>query len=135
MSSDPNTRPSERFAGDTGTLDLEREATDLLEHAVGSEHGHAQRTLYRHGGVTIAMFAFREHATLPPHAVDGVVSVHVLRGRVTMTAGDSRFELVAAHLVRMTPKVTHDVSASSPSVVLIHIAQSAPETTGSDRKL
>lgn len=51
MSSDPNTRPSERFAGDTGTLDLEREATDLLEHAVGSEHGHAQRTLYRHGGV------------------------------------------------------------------------------------
>lgn len=120
-----STRPADRFAGDAASLDLDREAADLLERAAGSEHGHAQRTLYRHGGLTVAMFAFRAHAGLPAHAAGGVVSVQVLRGRVTMHAGDERFDLPAGRMLRMTPGITHDVTTEIPSVILLHVALSA----------
>ncbi|MFI4896776.1 MAG: cupin domain-containing protein [Phycisphaerales bacterium JB059] len=128
MTNEHTERPSVRFEGETGLLDLEQEAADLLERSVESPHGHAQRTLYRHAGATIAMFAFRAGAQLPPHAADGVVSVHVLRGHVTMQAGASRLELPAGQMLRLAPGVTHDVSASEPSVILTHIAstESAP---------
>lgn len=125
MTNEQNIRPSERFAGQTGVLDLEWEASDLLGRAIESEHGHTQRTLYRLGGATIAMFALREHAALPPHAADGVVSVHVLRGRVRVHAGGETFELEAGRLIRMTPGLEHDLHAEAPSVVLVHIARGA----------
>jgi quercetin dioxygenase-like cupin family protein len=123
MTDERHQRPSTRFEGEAGLLDLEQEATDLLERSVESPHGHAQRTLYRHAGATIAMFAFRAEAELPPHAADGVVSVQVLRGHVTMQAGASRFGLPAGQMVRLAPGVTHDVRASEPSVILTHIAR------------
>ncbi len=123
MTNEHAARPSARFEGEAGLLDLEHEASDLLEQSVGSRHGHAQHTLYRYAGVTIAMFALQENAALPRHAADGVVSVHVLRGQITINAGATRFDLPAGRLVRMEPRVAHDVRASTPSVILLHIAR------------
>lgn len=116
-------RPSERFSGEAAMIDLEREAASLLEQAGESSHGHAQKTLYRHGGVTVAMFALREGAGLPAHAADGVVCVQALRGRLVMRAGDARFELEPGGMVRMAPRVTHDLTAQTAGVALVHIAR------------
>ena len=130
MTNEHTTRPSARFEGEAGLLDLEQEASDLMEHSVGSKHGHAQRTLYRYAGVTIAMFALQENAALPRHAADGVVSVHVLRGQITINAGETRFDLAAGQLVRMEPRLAHDVCASMPSVILLHIARIETDARG-----
>ncbi len=117
------TRPSERFAGSAGFIDLDCEAAELLERAKSSPHARAERTLYRHQGVTIAMFAFQESASLPSHAADGVVSVQVLTGRVRIAAGDESFTLSRGQLLRMVPKLTHDLHAEDSSVVLVQIAR------------
>lgn len=120
-------RASERFLGDVGLIDLDQEAADLLERATHSQHGHAQRTLYRHSGSTIAMFAFRGAAGLPSHRADGVVSVQVLRGRIELNAGGECFELAPGRMVRMAPGLPHDLRAIAASVVLVHIARAVAE--------
>jgi len=124
MNDDSRTRPADRFSGAVGLIDLSSDAKELLERAAQSPHGHAQRTLYRHGGATIAMFAFRADSKLPPHAADGVVSLQVLSGQVRMIAGDDCLDLAAGHLVRMAPGCEHDLCAPVPSVVLLHVCRS-----------
>lgn len=115
-------RPSERFSGAAGVLDLDAVAADLLGATDADRHGRAQRTLYRFGGVSIAMFAFRAGASLPTHSTESVVSIHVLRGQVSMHAGSSRFELTAGQVLRLEPRTPHDLEAVAPSVILVHIA-------------
>lgn len=124
MTDEQHSRPSERFSGDAGVIDLQQEAADLLERAIQSAHGHAQRTLYRHQGTTIAMFALREGAALPPHAADGVVTVHVLRGHARMNVENRQLDVASGHLARLIPGTTHDLRAQVPLVVLVHIARS-----------
>lgn len=121
---DPTPRPSERFSGDAGVLDVRDIATELLGAADAERHGRSQRTLHRSGGVTIAMFAFRAGASLPKHAADAVVSIHVLHGEVSVTAGGRPFALREGQLLRLEPRTPHEVVAALPSVVLVHIAGS-----------
>ncbi len=129
MSGTPAARASERFSGASAMINLAHEAEELLGRAADSQNGHAQRALYRHGGKTIALFALIVDATLPPHAADGVVSVHVLRGRVVMNAGEARYDAPPGSLVRLKPKVVHDVRAEEDSVILVHISKAPPRGT------
>lgn len=119
---EPTQRPSERFSGSAGVIDIHGTAGELLASAEAGPHGRVQRTLYRGGGVTIAMFAFQAGAALPSHSAGAVVSVHVLHGRVSMVAGGDPFELRSGQLLRIEPRVTHEVLALDPSVILVHIA-------------
>lgn len=115
-------RPSDRFSGDAGLVELDRVADELLAAAEADGHGRAQRTLYRSGAVTIALFAFRAGASLPSHAAAAVITIEVRRGRVSMTAGGNAFDLRTGHLLRLAPRTPHDVRAAEPSVILVHIA-------------
>lgn len=116
------TPPSERFDPPSDRLRVGEVADELIAQAQASEHGRAQRTLYRHRGVTIAMFAFSDGGSLPSHAAAAVVSVHLVHGRVSMRAGEQAFELSEGDLVRMEPRVVHEVRAMAPSAILVHIA-------------
>lgn len=127
MKDEQHVRPSERFSGNAGAIDLEQDAADLLERSARSDHARAERTLYRHEGVTIALFALQRGAMLPPHTADGVVSVHVLMGRVRMSVGSERFDLPSGQLLRLAPGLTHDLHAVETSVVLVHIALLGPK--------
>lgn len=114
-------RPAQRFTGETGVLDLDRHAGELLESADKSASGHAQRTLYRHGGASVAMFAFEPGGRLPTHQVDGVVTIQVLSGEVSVTASTESRPIRPGSLLRMRPGVSHDVRARTRAVILAHI--------------
>ncbi len=115
-------KPHERFEGTAALVCLDEITRELIDVANTRENGRAQRTLYRHESVTIAMFAFRDRAALPAHAANAVVTIHCLQGRVEVTADDRNFDLVTGNLVRMEPKVVHTVRAASPAAIIVHIA-------------
>ena len=114
-------RPAHRFAGETGVLDLDEHAGELLDVARQSASGHAQRTLYRHHGASVAMFAFEPDGRLPTHQVDGVVTVQPLSGEISVTASGESRPLRPGRLLRMVPGVSHDVQAKTRAVILVHI--------------
>lgn len=125
MSEDSDTRkPRERFEGAAGLLHLDQTATELLGLVDDDPHGRAQRTLYRHGQATVAMFAFRAGASLAEHAADAVVTIQCFRGRVRVTADDDAFDLATHDLVRLEPGVPHAVIAESAAAVVVHISGS-----------
>ncbi len=119
MSERSQSRPEDQLPAHV--FELNAEAEELL--AGVADGGHKQRTLYRCGKTTVAMFALGTGGGLPRHAVDGVVTVQVLRGRVSMDTPGRVLEFAVGGLLRMEPGLEHNVSAVEVSVILVHIAR------------
>lgn len=115
------THPDERFRAEQRKLDLEQAMTELLAEDRPSGHGHRQKTLYKHGGATIALFHFDAGGHLAPHRSQATVSIHVLDGHLRVGAGSESYELTAGQLVVLAPGVLHNVNAVAPSRMLLHV--------------
>ena len=120
--STPTDRPEERFAGDTGFVDLSTMAGELIREAGGSKHGHAQQTLYKHGHTTVALFGFVPGGELTRHSVSGVVTIQVIAGDVLLETPDGQHRMPSGHLARFAPGTEHEVRADAEAAILVHVA-------------
>ena len=107
--------PEERFAARQIPIDLKAAAAKLRAESPAGERGHRQVTLYRQGGLTIALFVFERFTHLDPHRAKGVVNIQVLRGKLKITAGNQVHELGGA------ADVEHSVSAEEESEMLLTV--------------
>jgi quercetin dioxygenase-like cupin family protein len=115
--------PDTRFAPSAQEFDLDAAAEELTrEHrGAASAHGHRQKTLYRHGNSTLALFLFDARGGMREHRASGTVFIHVLQGRLTVNAEDQRHELPAGRVLVMAPGVVHDVRAEEPTRMLLTV--------------
>lgn len=113
--------PDERFSAPQHHVDLSAITAQLRAEPLPSQRNHRQETLYRHGPVTIALFLFERGARLPQHVAEGVVTVHVLEGRLNMTAEGKSHDLSAGQLLVMAPGVRHDVHAVDSTRMLLTV--------------
>jgi quercetin dioxygenase-like cupin family protein len=113
--------PDDRFAESQIPIDLGAVTTRLRSEPSAGERGHRQETLYRHRGSTVALFAFDRSAGLPEHKADGTVSMHVLRGRLKITAAKQVHELGAGMMLILAPGVPHAVAAEEESEMLVTV--------------
>lgn len=119
--------PEQRFDAEALRYDLNQEAASLqAKSAPGGVAGHRQETLYKgsdinHGPTTIALFDFDAGATLPPHQAKGVVSIHVLAGRIAVAAAGEDHDLAADQMLVLQPDVRHDVRAVESSRMLLTV--------------
>ena len=115
--------PAERFAGPSHMFSL-RSALDELR---GEEHpardGHRQVTLFHRGPVTQMLFAFEQGGFLAEHSARGLVTLHVIEGRLNVDTAGQEHELREGHVLILNPDVPHDVRASEPSgmVLTVHL--------------
>lgn len=129
--------PDERFKSPQHLIDLERAARELSAEEPApsgpAQHGHRQKTLYRHGSLTIALFLFDAGAGLAEHQAEGVVTIQVLQGRISISAEDQQHTLTAGRMLVLAPGVRHDVRAEQPTRMLLTVSMeaSAPASTGS----
>ncbi len=82
-------------------------------HTVYGGHEHALRQ------TVIALAAGRE---LADHENPGEATVHVLHGRVRLTAGDTSWEGSAGDLL-IVPQSVHSLAALEPCAVLLTVAK------------
>jgi quercetin dioxygenase-like cupin family protein len=113
--------PTDRFAAPQIEVDLQAMIKRLRAEPGAGERGHRQETLYRRGGATIALFVFDRFTRLEEHKASGIVSMHVLRGRLKITAGGTAHDLRAGQMLITAPDVPHEIVAEEESEMLVNI--------------
>lgn len=120
------TPPSERFAGSSHLFSL----ADALRELRAEDHppraGHRQITLLQRPPVTQVLFSFEADGHLDQHSARGLVTIHVLEGKLQVKA-EGEHDLVAGDVLVLDPDVPHDVRASEQSAMLltVHLGQGA----------
>ncbi len=113
--------PAERFHPEQHAIDLGEAAAQLLAEAPSGARTQRQKTLYRHGPVTVALFLFDRGDHMPQHVAEGVVTVHVLEGRLKMSAEGQSHDMTAGQILVLAPGVQHDVRAEEPTRMLLTV--------------
>jgi quercetin dioxygenase-like cupin family protein len=111
-------------------MSLDAIAREQLEAARRGTAGRAAQTVF--GGhehvmrqTLIALLAGRQ---LAEHENPGEATVHVLRGRVRLVAGDTSWDGRQGDLI-VVPSRTHRLEALEDTVVLLSVAKSGTRTT------
>jgi quercetin dioxygenase-like cupin family protein len=105
-------------------LSLDALARELLGRAAAAPGGRAAQTVI--GGhekvLRQTVIALIKDAELSEHANPGEASVHVLHGRVVLTAGDQAWEARDGDLL-IVPDALHSLQALQDSTVLLTVAK------------
>ncbi len=117
--------PQERFAGPAHSIDLTIAAAALRAEPHAAVAGHRQIALYRQGPLTQVLFLFDAGGHLKEHRADGVVTIHVLSGRLSVRVADAAHELAAGQLVVLPPNTSHTVMAPVPAEMLLTVCREA----------
>ena len=105
-------------------LSLDAMARELLERARAGTGGRAAETVV--GGhekvLRQTVIALAAGSALGDHENPGEATVHVLTGRVRLTAGDDAWDGRSGDLL-LVPDATHRLAAQEDSVVLLTVAK------------
>ncbi len=126
------TPPSQRFSASQILIDAGGVAATLRKEDAefGSRGGHQQMTVFRRGSVTMVVFAFEPGGALPDHTANGLVTIHALRGALTVRTPDSDYELRPDMMVVLAPGIPHSVTASEPSEMLLTVHRHVEPVSG-----
>ncbi len=113
--------PEIRFAPAQVEVDLNAVAARLRQEPQAGEGGHRQETVYKDGGLTVALFLFERFTGLLEHQTAGTVSMHVLRGRIKISAEDQVHDLRAGQILVLSPGIKHTVAAEEESQMLVMV--------------
>ena len=98
--------------------DLQALAEEHLARARAAEHGRSAHLALHDGPLRQSVIALRSGAALDEHNAPPAASLHVLRGRVRITAESGTQELAAGALQRI-PQERHGLLALEDTVVLL----------------
>ncbi len=115
------TAPAERFAGQSHRFDLAEALKKLRAEAHPVRDGHRQVTSFHRAPVTKVLFAFDAGGAMPRHSAHGLVTIHVLDGRLMVQADGQDHELNAGQILVLNPDVFHDVRATEASTMLLTV--------------
>src|SRR3954470_4779306 len=106
-------------------VSLDAIARERLGEATASSSGRSSETVV--GGhekvLRQTVLALRAGSELKEHENPGEASVHVLRGRVTLTAGTTSWDGRSGDLL-VVPDQRHSLVAHEDSVILLTVAKS-----------
>jgi quercetin dioxygenase-like cupin family protein len=113
--------PSDRFAGAEHVLDLPATLRALRAEAFPSANGHRQIALMHQGPVRLVLYAFEAGGRIPQHHAPGWVTIHVLRGALSVRTPDALHVLSEGMLLSLAPEVPHDVESTQEADMLLGI--------------
>jgi quercetin dioxygenase-like cupin family protein len=116
------THPDERFAAPAQAFDLNAAVEALACEATANKQGHRQKTLYRHGQSSLALFLFEPGSELREHRTNGTVFIQILQGRLAVHVGDQRHDLAAGNVLVLSPGVPHALHAEQRTQMLLTVS-------------
>lgn len=119
-------RPSDRFAGAEHVLDLSAFLRALRAEPRPAGSGHRQIALLHHGPVRLVLFAFDAGGHMPEHRAPGWITIHVLRGSLTVKTAEAQHALAAGQVLSLAPGVAHDVDATEEADMLLGVYPESP---------
>ena len=94
-----------RLAGKRLTFMLGAEDDTLREFAEDSKTGRAAKTLVKDGPLRITLVALKKGTVLPPHHVDGPISIQTIRGCLRLTTESGDMDVSEGNLIALGPGV------------------------------
>jgi quercetin dioxygenase-like cupin family protein len=113
--------PLGRFVGLSRLLDLHAELARVRSEPSAARSGYRQVTLFHRAPVAHVLFAFDPGCGLKRHSTDGLVTIHVIDGRLIVDAEDRNYELRAGQALVLNPNVVHAVHAVEASGMLLTV--------------
>jgi quercetin dioxygenase-like cupin family protein len=107
-------------------LDLPASLRALRAEAFPSANGHRQIALMHQGPVRLVLFAFEAGGRMPQHSAPGWVTIHVLRGALTVRTPEEIHALGEGTLLSLAPDLLHDVEATEETDMLLGIYPTRP---------
>lgn len=108
-------------------------ASPFLEFDLGAEvarlrgettwgTGRNARTLMKYEDFRVVLTLLQANMRIPEHKTDGRISLHVLSGRIRLSASGRTFDLRPGSLVALDRGSVHDIEALEESAFLLTIA-------------
>lgn len=121
------TPPLERFAGSSHLLSLGDALAELRAESHPARDGHRQITLFHRAPVTQVLFSFEAGGRIDQHSASGLVTIHVLEGRLSVEADGADHDLHASDVLVLDPDIPHDVRAPESAAMLltVHLGKGA----------
>lgn len=76
-------------------------------------------TIFKTDGLRIVLTALRKGAEMKKHKADGLLSLQVLKGRISFTTDEQAVECDEGRLLTLHPSIPHDVLAKEETVFLL----------------
>ena len=105
----------------TQLIDLHTAVARLREDPRPARNGHRQRSLFHRTPVSHVLFAFDPGGSVPSHSANGLVTIHVVEGRLIVEADGVNHELRAGTGLVLNPNVVHSVHAVDASAMLLTV--------------
>ena len=84
--------------------------------------GRNARTLMKYEDFRVVLTLLRANMCVPEHKTEGRISLHVLSGRIRLSASGRTFDLRPGSLVALDQGSVHDIEALEESAFLLTIA-------------
>jgi quercetin dioxygenase-like cupin family protein len=115
--------PTDRFAGPEHIFNLPEVANSLQQEAHQAQNGHRQVTIFHRDAVTMVLFAFEAGGEMREHRANGLVNIHVLEGRMSITTPSQTYQLQTGNLLVLDAEVPHSVRAEAASRMLLTVTR------------
>lgn len=113
--------PVVRFAGLSRAIDLAKMLEELRAEPHAATNGHRQIAVFQWGPVTEVLYAFEPGGEIPGHSAPGLVTIHVLEGRLMVRAEGEDHALDAGNVLILNPDVPHNVRSPDASAMLLTV--------------
>lgn len=102
-------------------FNLAKEIEQLYQEETWLRTGHNSKTLVKQPDFRIVLIALKKGGHLEEHNADARISIHTLRGHVTLQIPGQTVDLPAGHLLALDRRIRHDVNAVEESAILLTI--------------
>ncbi len=92
-----------------------------IDLSLVSQHGRSARTLVKQGPLRLTLMELAPGGHLPTHSSTGPVSIHVLKGRVTISALNADYTLSAGDVLVLAGDVEHSALSDGGALFLLSL--------------
>jgi quercetin dioxygenase-like cupin family protein len=124
-------RPAGWVTGSALSFELDAELRRLREEPSYAEGERNARTLVHEPDFRIVLVALKAGGRMERHTAPARISIHCLKGRISVSLEAERFDLPPGGLLTLGARVPHEVEASEEGAFLLTIGARAAEAVQS----
>ena len=101
------------------TIDLHSFNEQITNEKAWKESDRNAITVFKTNGLRIVLIALHKDAEMIKHTADGIISIQVLKGKISFTTEGQTVELCSGQMLALHKGVSHSVLAMEESIFLL----------------
>ena len=101
------------------TIDLPAFIEQIKQESPWKENDRNAITVYKTNGMRIVLIALHKGAEMKTHNADGIISVQVIEGRMTLNADNRSVTLKKGQIIALHKGIQHSILALKETIFLL----------------